>query len=90
MTVQKFHNILYRSAVHIHHKRFFYKRSHKLVKLIVLVLVYLKTDRNKSAVVLTFQSILRYTTDYFFGQLRRVVFRISFQNGFKDNSLRAL
>ena len=63
------------------------KGSGKRVKLEVLIAVNQIADRTSAAVILGFQGILRHATDYLFGQIGGVVFSISFQDAFQNDTL---
>ena len=63
------------------------KGAVRRVKLETLVAVNQIADRTGAAVILGFQGILRHAPDLPFGQIGGVVFSISFQDAFQNDTL---
>ena len=66
------------------------ERSSQRINLKMLFLVDHVTDGKCAAVVLALQSIVRHTTDNLFGKVSGVIFSVTFQHRFKNDTLCAL
>ena len=87
LVVEKVYDLYHFIAVVIPLKGFQHQRRGQRVKMIKLVLVDFIADGSRTAGALPFQSVLGLTTDHLFGQLCRIVFCHTFQEGFHQNAL---
>ena len=87
LIVEEVYDLHHLIAVVIPLKGFQHQRSGQRVKMIKLILVDFIADGSRTASALTLQGVLGLTTNHFFGQLCRIVFRHTFQKGFHQNAL---
>ena len=87
LVVEEVYDLHHFIAVVIPLKGFQHQRSGQRVKMIELVIVDFIADGSRTASTLSLQSILRLATNHLFGQLCRIVFRHTFQEGFHQNAL---
>ena len=87
LVVEEVYDLHHFIAVVIPLKGFQHQRSGQRVKMIELVTVDFIADGSRTASALSLQSILRLSTNHFFGQLCRIVFCHAFQQRFHQNAL---
>ena len=86
--IQPIPNLFHRETITILPERFHHKRGSKRVDVEFPLGIQRVAKRPTTTIAASFQDVLRLSTDNFFSEVGRVVFRIAFQHRFQNDALR--
>ena len=88
--VEKFGNVIYAHTVEVERKNFLNDGCERFVNLIVVGIVHIIAEWRAHSVALCFESVLRHTALYLFGEFCGIVLGIAFEDRFEQNAVRPL
>ena len=88
--IQPIPNLFHRETITILPERFHHKRGSKRVDVEFPLGIQRVAKRPTTTIAASFQDVLRLSTDNFFSEVGRVVFRIAFQHRFQNDAFRPL